>query len=189
MNTRINRERIKILRLGKAWTQQRLAEEAGLSLRSMQRIEQEGTASLQSRSAIAAAFGIEPIELEVDEIRTNSSIEILLILVVLTYCSFYFALEIFEISVEPLSLWSIPLIPSITILIFGLVLHTNFTSAKRHIVAVFASIILAQLVSPPEPTKQFAFTIALWITFETLRILIPTISQMNRFSNSLNRWS
>ena len=49
-----------------------VAEEAGISLRSMQRIEAEGTASLQSRAAIATAFEIEPIELEVEKLALFS---------------------------------------------------------------------------------------------------------------------
>ena len=183
MNSRIDRERVKVLRLGKAWTQQRLAEEAGISLRSMQRIEAEGSASLQSRAAIAAAFGIEPIELEVEEATHNSTTEILLILVAMTYISFYFALVIFEISLEPLPLWGIPLIPTLPILIFGLVLQSSLSRVRKSVVSAFASIFLALLLSPPDLMKQVAFAISLWISFELLKAVIPPI--LNRRSPTI----
>ena len=183
MNTRINQERVKVLRLGKSWTQQRLAEEAGISLRSMQRIEAEGTASLQSRAAIAAAFGIEPNELDIEEANHNSTTEILLILVAITYFSFYFALLIFEISLQPLPVCSIPLIPSMPILIFGLVLQSRLSQIRKTIVSAFASIFLTLLISPPDLIKQAVFAISLWMSFELFKAVIPPIISRSRRTN------
>jgi len=57
----ISRERIKALREAKAWSQAHLAEAAGLSLRIVQRMEAEGTASGETRLAVAAALGV-PVE-------------------------------------------------------------------------------------------------------------------------------
>jgi transcriptional regulator with XRE-family HTH domain len=52
----ISPEAIRNLRNSKAWSQQHLADAAGLSLRTIQRIEAEGTASAETRLAIAAAL-------------------------------------------------------------------------------------------------------------------------------------
>ena len=57
----ISRETIKTLREAKAWSQAHLAEAAGLSLRTVQRMEAEGTASAETRLALAAALDV-PVE-------------------------------------------------------------------------------------------------------------------------------
>ncbi|MEO8365710.1 MAG: helix-turn-helix transcriptional regulator [Pseudoxanthomonas sp.] len=54
---------IKKLREERAWSQEHLASVAGLSARTVQRLEAEGNASLESKMAIAAAFGVEPARL------------------------------------------------------------------------------------------------------------------------------
>lgn len=54
----ISRETIKTLREAKAWSQAHLAEAAGLSLRTVQRMEAEGTASGETRLAVAAALNV-----------------------------------------------------------------------------------------------------------------------------------
>jgi transcriptional regulator with XRE-family HTH domain len=53
----ISGEKIKALREARAWSQAHLAEAAALSLRTVQRVEAEGTASAETRLAIAAALG------------------------------------------------------------------------------------------------------------------------------------
>jgi transcriptional regulator with XRE-family HTH domain len=47
------------LRNAKSWSQEELATAAGLNLRTIQRIENEASASLQSKKALAAVFGID----------------------------------------------------------------------------------------------------------------------------------
>jgi len=54
----VSGETIKSLREAKAWSQAHLAEAAGLSLRTIQRVETEGTASAKTRMAIAGALGV-----------------------------------------------------------------------------------------------------------------------------------
>lgn len=54
---------IKALREGRAWSQEHLASVAGLSARTVQRLEADGNASLESKMAIAAAFDVEPARL------------------------------------------------------------------------------------------------------------------------------
>ena len=54
---------VKHLREERAWSQEHLASVAGLSTRTVQRLEADGNASIESRVAIAAVFGVEPAEL------------------------------------------------------------------------------------------------------------------------------
>ncbi len=177
MSTRINRERIKVLRLGKSWTQQRLADESRVSLRSIQRIENDGTASLPSRAAIAEAFGIEPAELAYDDTEQSSIPALIAVLVLFSYCSFYLGLWMFEISMETLPLWSIPLLPSITILIFGCVLYAPVSTVRKTLFSLMGCLALALLLSPPDPSlKQFAYTLVLWIIFEAIRHSVNLVS-------------
>lgn len=56
---RVDADLIKQLRQASSWSQEELAIATGLNLRTIQRIENQGTASLQSRKALAAAFEID----------------------------------------------------------------------------------------------------------------------------------
>jgi len=63
----INSALVKQLRSEKFWSQEELAIASGLNLRTVQRIEKEATASLQSKKALAGAFGIAVKDLEYQE--------------------------------------------------------------------------------------------------------------------------
>lgn len=56
---------IRLHRLAKGWTQQHLADAAGLSLRTVQRAEREGTTAKESAMAICATLEIELATLSV----------------------------------------------------------------------------------------------------------------------------
>lgn len=58
-NMKIDPQLLRQLREERAWTQEHLADAAGVSLRTVQRIEREGNASADSRLALAAAFGVD----------------------------------------------------------------------------------------------------------------------------------
>lgn len=51
---------LKPLRLEKGWSQEQLADIAGLSLRTIQRVENGASCSLETAKALAAAFDIRP---------------------------------------------------------------------------------------------------------------------------------
>ncbi|CAA6606032.1 conserved hypothetical protein [Rhodospirillaceae bacterium LM-1] len=57
---------LKQLRLDKGWTQEQLAGISGVSVRTIQRIEQGGTAGLESAKALAAAFGLALADLQLN---------------------------------------------------------------------------------------------------------------------------
>jgi transcriptional regulator with XRE-family HTH domain len=63
MDMNVDREVVRRLRLDKSWSQEKLADEAGVSLRTVQRIEADGVASHRSRRAMAKALGVEPAAL------------------------------------------------------------------------------------------------------------------------------
>lgn len=50
---------VKRLRHDRAWSQEQLAEVADVSLRTIQRVESDGNASLETRKALAAAFTVD----------------------------------------------------------------------------------------------------------------------------------
>lgn len=58
-NMKINAERIKQLRQEKKWSQSQLSEVCGLNLRTIQRLESTGKASLETIRALAAVFQVE----------------------------------------------------------------------------------------------------------------------------------
>lgn len=55
---------IKALRKEKYWSQEQLAEMSGLSIRTIQRIETDQKAGLESLKALSAVFGVEISELQ-----------------------------------------------------------------------------------------------------------------------------
>jgi transcriptional regulator with XRE-family HTH domain len=63
---KVNTTRVSALRKQRSWSQDELATAAGLNLRTIQRIESEGTASLQSMKALAAA-----LETELEDLACN----------------------------------------------------------------------------------------------------------------------
>jgi transcriptional regulator with XRE-family HTH domain len=69
----INSKKIQELRDAKPWSQDELATAAGLSIRTIQRAEREGAASLQTIKAIAAAFQVDTTVLR-PQVNSSDSI-------------------------------------------------------------------------------------------------------------------
>lgn len=64
---KINADLVIELRKANSWSQEELAIAAGVNLRTVQRIESEGSASLQSKKALASVFDIEVGDLDYRE--------------------------------------------------------------------------------------------------------------------------
>jgi len=64
---RINAELVVKLRKAKAWSQDELAIASGLNVRTIQRVETEASASLQSKKALASALDISIQDLDFEE--------------------------------------------------------------------------------------------------------------------------
>jgi len=67
---KINSGLVLRLRNSRSWSQEELATAAGLNLRTIQRIESEALASLQSKKALASVFDIDINALETTELPT-----------------------------------------------------------------------------------------------------------------------
>jgi transcriptional regulator with XRE-family HTH domain len=72
---RINAELVLKARKANSWSQEELAIAAGLKLRTIQRIERESSASLQSKKALASALEIDIQDLDYEKIRMKTCIE------------------------------------------------------------------------------------------------------------------
>ncbi|MCA9961681.1 MAG: DUF805 domain-containing protein [Chloroflexota bacterium] len=64
---KIDSSLVKKLRTTENWSQEQLSEKSGLSLRTIQRLENGGNASLESIRALAMAFGIDSADLTLNE--------------------------------------------------------------------------------------------------------------------------
>ena len=56
---KLSAKTVKRLRTERSWSQEQLAEVAGVSLRTIQRVEADGSASRETRTALAAVFEVE----------------------------------------------------------------------------------------------------------------------------------
>ena len=65
---KVNADLLREMREERHWTQEELALAAGLNLRTVQRIEKESSASLQSKKALASALEIEARDLDYEEV-------------------------------------------------------------------------------------------------------------------------
>lgn len=73
MDMKINKETLRRERELRAWTQSHLAEVADLSMRTVQRIERTGDASMESASALAAALNLDLIALMEKPVSTDQT--------------------------------------------------------------------------------------------------------------------
>lgn len=71
----INSSIIKDLRQAKGWTQQHFADAAGLSLRTIQRVERDGSAAKETALAICATLEIELKQLSIIPVVDASQLQ------------------------------------------------------------------------------------------------------------------
>jgi transcriptional regulator with XRE-family HTH domain len=70
----LNPKTVKTLRLQHSWTQQHLADVSDVSLRTIQRVEKEGTASKETTMSLCAVFEVRQGELiKLDEAKAIDS--------------------------------------------------------------------------------------------------------------------
>lgn len=78
MEMQLNVQKLKQLRESKAWSQSQLADIAGISLRTVQRIEKTGAASNESVMSICSAYNIQVNDLvEQEETPTHAATSLL----------------------------------------------------------------------------------------------------------------
>ena len=71
MEMTINSAFVRELRTKANWSQEDLAAASELSLRTIQRVEKDGAAALETRRALAAAFDLRPEDLDLVDIRDD----------------------------------------------------------------------------------------------------------------------
>lgn len=64
MAFKIDTQMVRVMRIERSWSQEDLAAAAGLSPRTVQRVESDGRASLETRKALAAAFDVQVSDLK-----------------------------------------------------------------------------------------------------------------------------
>lgn len=67
--------KVKILRLQRAWSQDQLAQLSSLSIRTIQRIENGETPSLETLSALASVFNVSVSELSSEVLIESSELD------------------------------------------------------------------------------------------------------------------
>jgi len=76
MEIMINSVLIRELRKKRSWSQDQLAIATGLSLRTIQRIENAGTSSLESSQALAAVFELDVASLHINTVKNLGDLNV-----------------------------------------------------------------------------------------------------------------
>ncbi|WP_289118382.1 helix-turn-helix transcriptional regulator [uncultured Idiomarina sp.] len=104
-DVKLNNDKIQKLRAIKCWSQDELASASGVSVRTIQRVEKNGTASLETTKALASVFDVTP-----NELQTTNKIEN----VTFSYICKYAWLVAFAFSSVFFGLWIVDiLIPTL----------------------------------------------------------------------------
>jgi transcriptional regulator with XRE-family HTH domain len=174
MEMQINKATIKALRLEKSWSQEKLADAAGMNLRTIQRIEKDGIASLRSCASLAIALGVEPQQLQIGaEAEARSSLRSLsrrqlnpaasiLAAVLMFWGTAQMAAPVYELSVYQSSVISF-----VFLFFAGFILLAFFTPiASKRLYILAGCVLLAMFVSPPNLLAQLKMTLPLVLLFE-----------------------
>lgn len=103
---KLNKRKLQQLRTMRCWSQEQLAAACGISVRTIQRIEKTGQASLETTRALAAVYQLSPDDLQVAqppiEVLTFSLICKYAWLVAFIAASIFFGLWIVDILIPTL---------------------------------------------------------------------------------------
>lgn len=141
MTVRVDGRLIKELRVRHSYSQERLAELTGVNLRTIQRIETRGVASLATRGALAKAFDVRPEDLDPPEAPTAAPAEgeplaglpwwpLLLFSAVLVVLG-WVVLAVSIKTATPIGLLTLPAVAGLLISLIGFVLLTRFQLRVR----------------------------------------------------------
>ena len=104
-DVKLNKNKIQKLRAIKCWSQDELATASGLSVRTIQRVEKNGTASLETTKALASVFVVTPLELQASNKIENVAFSFICKyawLVAFAFSSVFFGLWIVDILIPTL---------------------------------------------------------------------------------------
>jgi DNA-binding XRE family transcriptional regulator len=176
MNVKVDGRLIRALRIKHSYSQERLAEIIGVNLRTIQRIETTGVASLSTRGALAKAFSVRPEDLDLPEPHTATPAgepladlphwPLLLLCAVLVVLG-WVVLAVSIWSATPIGLVTPPAIGGLLIALIGFVALTRLTPLRRwRVYAVLSIAVVAFAASPPAWTIQALVAISLWAALE-----------------------
>jgi transcriptional regulator with XRE-family HTH domain len=72
---KINADNVRQFRLNQGWSQEQLSHASGLGLRTIQRVEAQGTASQETAVCLAATFDVELIMIMAVESTQNNNVD------------------------------------------------------------------------------------------------------------------
>ena len=166
----IDKVKIKQLRLQKSMTQEALAESSSINLRTVQRIEKDGVASLQSCKNLAAALNVDPIDLLLDEDQAANTRPSNLIIPALTInCVVFLAWGVAQIIFDVRGTDSIQGgIFSLLMLFFAAIVLITFLTpfTVKRIFLILGCILVATIMAPPKLLYGILLAIPLWLLSE-----------------------
>jgi DNA-binding XRE family transcriptional regulator len=178
MPVRVNGKLIKELRIKHSYSQEKLAAIVGVNLRTIQRIEVNGVASLDTRGALASALGVRPEDLDVREAAVDPApippnlvgrrqrwpfvgLSIALVVIGAT------VLAVSINTVTPMGLLAMAALGGMLTALIGFVLLTLVAPLPRWRIYVVLSIVgLSLVAAPPAWTARALLAISLWVAFE-----------------------
>jgi transcriptional regulator with XRE-family HTH domain len=193
MEMHINKDTVKKLRLDKSWSQEKLAEAANMNLRTIQRIEKDGLASLRSCAALASALGVEPQELQIDiEAETLPDYprtrhhQLVPAMSILAGILMVWGVTQSVISFYGFSAFQSAIVSFMFLFFAAFVLLAFFTSIVRKRFYILAGcVLLAMVMSPPDLLAQLKMALPLVMLFEFSVLLAKRFGTTENFPDAV----
>jgi DNA-binding XRE family transcriptional regulator len=178
MNVKVDGHLVKALRIKHSYSQEKLAEIVGVNLRTIQRIETTGVASLGTRGALAKAFAVRPDELDLSDVHAVASAgaslpvlprwPVLLLSAVLVVIGWVVvAASIMGATPSPKGLVVAQLIGGTAIALIGFFVLARLTPLPRwRSYSVLAIWVVTIATTPPVLILNALVAIGLWAAFE-----------------------
>jgi transcriptional regulator with XRE-family HTH domain len=168
----VNGHMVRELRIKHSYSQEKLAAIVGVNLRTIQRIETKGVASLDTRGALARALEVRPEDLDVPAsavLVTQSEPRPRLSFLVIAGALVVVGTIILGVAVysAPYGLITLPAVIGALVALIGFYVLSQITPLRGWRGYALLVIYLVSLVgSPPSVTIHGLIVIALWAAFE-----------------------
>ena len=169
----VNGQMVKELRIKHSYSQEKLAAIVGVNLRTIQRIETKGVASLDTRGALAKALDVRPEDLDVPEasaaVAAQSEPQPRLSVLVIAGSLVMLGTTTLGVAVytAPYGLITLPAVLGAVVALAGFFILSQVTPLRgRRAYAVLAIYVISLIGSPPGLTIHGLIAISLWAAFE-----------------------
>jgi len=182
----LSKEKIQLLRKDNGWSQELLAKFAGLSIRTIQRVEKEGKCSLETHLALSSVFNLSPNELLEKHVEANTRLNLTFVLKQLVGLCLIMCLIAITISVFGQLDWFVDIVGLAFVVLFALTC-TVITFGSSNLFKAFGALkFLFTLEVPHSPELQYIrFILERQIMFiyvgSFLFILIGIVTIHNNF--------